>query len=767
MNTKNTYLHAAVILILMLAASCSGLKRVPENEKLYTGSVIRFDQDKKIKTSKEASEAKDIVRPDPNASFLGSRFSLWWYYHTPDQDKKIQRWLRKQLGEEPVYLSQTNPQLVTRALDAMLYNHGFFDSHTEYEIRENKKTASIVYTLKVKPPYTISAISYPVDSSVLGKAIALTKDKSLLKVKRRYNLNTLLKERQRIDENLKREGFYFFNDTYIEFGADTNIGNRTVKIMVRVKEDIPLASQKAYTVSAVNVYPEYQLGIKQSIPKRVIDSVNFFSETDYVRPLPIIRSVFLKNNKIYNRDDHSLTLNRLMGLGVYKFVNVRLVKTDSNDNDSRLTANVLLIPLPKKSVTAEIQGVSKSNNFLGPGINGSFRNRNALSGAELLLVNMRASFETQFNGPYKGFFTYELNPKVELYVPRFISPVHIKASSMFVPKTKFAVEYSYISRVNYFDLNSYKFSFGYQWKDNIAVDHALSPVNIMYFNIYNQSQDFLALVQSNPVLGRRYDKQFIAGLSYSYFYNQQVYAEKKKPFYVNVNVESAGNVVAAIYKLVGKPTEAGIPEKVAGVSYSQFVKLDVDLRKYFLFGNRRKSSVATRLIAGWGLPYGNSSSIPYIKQFFAGGAYSVRGFPAFSLGPGTYTPPDSLKSLFFLQQGGEIKLEANIEYRYTIAGLLKGAFFVDAGNTWLNNNNPDIPGGKFDPKTFMGQLAVSIGTGIRLDVQFFVLRLDLGIPVRKPWLPEGDRWVFNAFDFSSPGWRSQNLILNLAFGYPF
>jgi outer membrane protein insertion porin family len=644
---------------------------------------------------------------------------------------------------------------------------GFFDSYTTYEIKEHKKTASIVYTLTVKPPYRIAKVIYPNDSSDLSLAIVASKEKSLVKPGRRYNLNTLLRERKRIDEQLKQQGFFYFNDKYLEFGADTFLGNRTLNIKIRLNENIPYNSTRVYTVNEVNIYPDYHQGGDSSISKRVIDSVNYYSNIDYIRPAPVIRSVFLKNGKVYNRLDHSLTQNRLMGLGVYKFVNVRLIKSDSSDRTATLTANVLLIPMPKKSISTEVQGVSKSNNFLGPGVNASFRNRNALRGAELLLVNMRASFETQLNGPYKGLYTYELNPKVELYVPRFISPVHIRTSSLFVPKTKFGIEYSYISRVNYFDINSYKFTFGYQWKDNIAVDHALSPINIMYFNIYNQSADFLRLIDENPVLGRRYEKQFIAGLSYSYFYNEQVYADKKRPFYFNANFESAGNAISGINKLMGKQPSETSPLKVAGVDYSQFVKLDVDLRKYFLFGNRRRSSIATRMIAGWGLPYSNSYAIPYVKQFFSGGAYSVRGFPAFSLGPGTYTPPDSLKNLFFLQQGGEIKVEANIEYRYTIAGMVKGALFVDAGNTWLNNDNPDIPGGEFHMRTFARELAVSVGTGIRFDIQFFVLRLDLGIPIRKPWMPEGERWVIDRFDLSSPLWRRQNLIVNLAFGYPF
>jgi outer membrane protein assembly factor BamA len=414
-----------------------------------------------------------------------------------------------------------------------------------------------------------------------------------------------------------------------------------------------------------------------------------------------------------------------------------------------------------------VQGVSKSNNFIGPGLNFSQRNRNAFSGAELLILGFRTSFETQLNGPYRGQFTYELNPKVELYIPRFISPFPIRTRSLYVPKTKFIFDYSHLSRINYFNINSFKFSYGYKWKSSLAVDHDLGLLNVTYFNISNQSGDFLNLIKTNPLLSRRFEKQLIAGISYSFFYNEQVFPEKKRPFYINVNFESAGNTISGYKSLIQNKEPNSInPLLVGSVNYSQFLRLDMDVRQYFFLGKKKQNSVATRLIAAWGLPYGNSSTMPYIKQFFSGGAYSVRGFPAFSIGPGTYAPPEDLKTLFFLQQGGEIKLEFNVEYRFPMISIIKGAWFFDAGNTWLNRNNPDIPGGKFS-KTFHKELAASAGFGLRADVSFFVLRLDLGVPVRKPWLPDGDRWVVKDIDLSSPKWRRNNLILNLAFGYPF
>lgn len=708
-----------------------------------------------------------MVRPKPNHSFLGNRFRLWWYYKTVGKSSKVNKWLYRKLGEEPVYLSSVQPDLVDKAFDALLYNYGFFDSYSKFDVQEKKKSAKVVYTFTLYPAYKISNIEFPSDSSELSMAISMTQDKSLLKVGRRYNLNTLIEERMRIINEMKDVGFYYLGEEDLIFTADTAHGNRTVKLQLKTNENASDRSLKQYKISQVNIYADYQLGVEKTIEKRVIDTMNYYSEINYVKPRPIINSIFFKNRKIYSRKDHNLTYNRLMGLGIYKYVNVRLVKSDSSGKYPELLANIFLNPMPRRSISAEVQGVSKSNNFIGPGLNLSIRNRNTFRGAELLVFGFRTSFETQINGPYTGKFTYEINPRVELYVPRFLTPFPIRIRSMYVPRTKFILDYSYLSRINYFNVNSFKFSYGYKWKANLPVDHDFSLLNITYYNIGNQSNDFLKLLETNPLLSRRFEKQLIAGFSYSFFFNEQVYPERRRPFYINVNFESAGNTISAFNKLFnGKSANSTNPLYVGDVRYAQFLKLDVDIRQYFYLGRKRQNTLATRLIAGWGLPFGNSNAMPYIKQFFSGGAYSLRGFPAYSVGPGSYSPPDSLKNLFFLQQGGEIKLELNAEFRFPIFSVMKGAIFADAGNTWLNRNDSEITGGGFS-KNFYKEAAASMGFGLRADVQFFVLRLDLGIPVRKPWLPEGERWVFNQVDLNSPTWRRNNLILNLAFGYPF
>lgn len=752
------------LLIMVLLSGCTALKYIPKEEQLYTGAKIEVIATKKITDQKIAvSAVKDLIRPKTNTKILASRPLLWIYFvaGTPKKETGFRHWLKTKVGEPPVYKSMTDPVLVSKAIDAKLYNMGFFNSYSQPEIIEskNEKTSSVIYKLFLYEPYTFQKIIFPKDSDILSKYITASEKGSLLKKDKRYDLDLLLQERARIDDRLKRHGFYYFNPDHILFKTDTALGNGKLLIYITLKPEIPEKAKLTYRIAEVNVYPDYKLG-KDSLNgnKEVIDSVNYYDKTGYIKHEPVLRTVFIKNNQVYNRYKHNLTLNHLNGLGVFKFVNVRITEKDTA-TEGWLSANIFLIPLPQKSVSVEMQGVSKSNNFIGPALTLSLRNRNAFKGAELMIYNLRGSFETQLNGLYKGQYTYEIDPRIELYVPRFMVPFKFKVNNNYVPRTKFILDYSFLSRVGYFDLNSFKFIYGYKWKQTRTIDHDLSLVSINYYNIYNTSSLFNDFINSNILLKRRFEEQFIAGIAYSFFYNEQLKRIKKNQVYFNGNIELAGNTLSLYKKVIsGENSTAGNPSKAFGINFAQFAKMDIDVRDYFHLGE--KSMIASRFIAGWGLPYGNSFTMPYVKQFFSGGAYSVRGFPAYAVGPGSYAPPDSSKGILFLQQGGEIKLEANIEYRFPIVGIFRGALFADAGNVWLNNKSTDLPGAEFNGTRFIKEIAVGVGAGLRIDLNFFVLRLDLGVPARKPWLPEGQRWMLNQINFS-------DVIFNLAFGYPF
>ena len=261
-------------------------------------------------------------------------------------------------------------------------------------------------------------------------------------------------------------------------------------------------------------------------------------------------------------------------------------------------------------------------------------------------------------------------------------------------------------------------------------------------------------------LKRVVEKQLIFGPVYSYTYTTTMFP-RKHTFYYKGLLDLSANLTGLIS---GANAEKGDEKTILGVPYSQYLKMEHDFRYYLKLND--KSQIATRFIGGVAYPYGNSVHMPFSKQFFVGGSNSVRAFRARTLGPGSYDPRTEERSSYFHDQAGDIKLEANVEYRANLVSFLNVGVFVDAGNVWLFNEEESRPGGKIS-KDFLSEIAVGAGIGLRFDFNILVLRTDFAMPLRIPYLPKGDRWSFNEIDFSSKQWRRDNLMLNIAIGYPF
>jgi outer membrane protein assembly factor BamA len=276
------------------------------------------------------------------------------------------------------------------------------------------------------------------------------------------------------------------------------------------------------------------------------------------------------------------------------------------------------------------------------------------------------------------------------------------------------------------------------------------------------TQIYLDSLKNDPTLGKAIDTQFILGSSYNYLYNTLVRRQTGNGIYFNGLLDLSGNVAGLFTK--GTVKKGGKEGRIFGAPFSQYVKVETDFRVYRKVSN--SSIWANRIIVGVGLPHGNSLELPFIKQFFVGGNNSLRAFRSRSVGPGTYLSPNIADKGFVPDQSGDIKLELNSELRFKIINVVHGAVFVDAGNVWLFNESQLKPGGKFTNK-FISELAVGTGVGIRFDINILVLRLDVGFPLRKPFLAEKNRWVINLIDLKDKDWRKDNLVFNLAIGYPF
>ena len=763
--------HVNKIFILiecLLLVACAGTRNLPEGEKLYVGASIKLESAEPVNKRMVKNAAELAVRPKPNKTYLGMRPRLWMYNAAgEDPHSKFKKWMKKN-GEAPVLMSGIKPGITSAIIDAKLFNLGIFKSFTESKIVEKKRTVHVIYTSHLHRPFVVKDLIYSISDDSLSRLILAEKDESLIKPGQDYNLDLLKNERMRIDALLKNKGYFYFNPDYLLFKADTSNVDRDVTFKLTLKDSIPKNALTVYRINNVYINQNYSLNERVTRNNKdtlmVQDFIFLGKESRMrVKPKVLLQSVYLRKHDVFSRLNHTITLNRLMSMGNFKLVQVNF----SENKDSLpglLDVNILMTPMPKHTFRAEIDLVSKSNNYTGPRMNLSILNRNTFSRAELLNLNLAGSFEAQLSGKEKNLYSYSYNPQVELTFPRFLTPFNIRRSnSIYIPKTSLLLSYNYMKRVDYFDMRTFRFVYGFKWKENIRKEHELNPIDVSYTSVGNKSVLFTDLLETNPFLKKSYEEQFIAGGNYSFTYSEQMLAGKKLQNYFRLTTELAGTVFSLTKVIGGEKISAANPSKVAGSIYSQFAKMSLDARSFYTFRDQNK--LALRFYAGVARPFGNSSVLPYTKQFFSGGPNSIRAFQINSVGPGTFYQETNQQG--FLQLGGDIKLEANAEYRFNIYSYFKGAFFVDAGNVWLLRSNPANTGSPFMFSKFMNEIAVGTGFGLRVDVSFFILRFDLAMPLRKPWLEDNHRWVTNQIDFGSSAWRKDNLVLNVAIGYPF
>ena len=691
-------------LILILAA-CNNTKHLSDSEYLYTGAKVELQSDTEVPEKKELmSSLEEALYPDPNRKLLGLvRFRLWLYYLAGETEKEkgFRYWLKYKMGEPPVLLEDVNQENVSRLLRNRTFNRGHFKSMVSHEVKIKKKKASVHYTVQAETPYRIRDVHYPPDTTWLLGSIAWVKDKTLLKKGEIYELDLIERERQRIRDRLLRMGFYYFSPSNIYFQADTTVSGREVDLFLRVKSDIPEKAATRFRINEIYIYSNYSLEdtLSTSCPDTLlVDSMHYISRIDRFRPVEITNVIFLKKNEMYDREEHEKSISRLIGLDAFKFVNIRFEEAELTDTMGRLNMHVYLTPEKINTVRAELKGIAKSNNFAGPGLELTYINRNIFRGAEKLTVSTHGSWETQIGGDRENLNSYELGIDARLQYPRLETPFRItKNKQKFVPTTYIDMGYTFQHRVKYYTAHSLNTGFGYTWKNVLTSRQDLTLLSIEYYELGNTTDLFEEKLKTNPYLESTFQDQFMIGPRYSYTYNNQMLNDLKHHYYFQGRVDMSGLIVNGIMQgldqVQGQDVET---DRLFGNLYAQYFKTDGDVRYYQnLKGENR---LVYRLFGGVGFPFGRSETLPYVKQYYAGGTNGIRAFRAREVGPGSFLPPDSA-SVFF-EQTGDIKLEANVEYRFGIQGPLKGAFFMDAGNIWLMNETSDRPNSKFSFDTF-------------------------------------------------------------------
>ena len=729
----------------MAVSGCTGLQNISREDPLFVGNEYKLI-DGTSKANRAINRADIKLQPQPNTRFLWMRPALARNNMLSDSAKNKKFWKRK--VAEPVLLSQVKPHEISKTLKNRIYHSGYFHNQVSFDtVRVGSRKAKYRYTIKLNKGYRLGTIQFPTGNDELSVKIQQSSENTILQSGKLYSLETIIEERNRIDAYLKENGYLYFNPEFIYVEADSVSEDYVVNLRVKVKPNIPPESRTSYSIDKVYSLDDYSLD--QYTPDTTnLDPYYFLAIKNDLNPKAIQRGIYMEPGKTYAKSEHSRTLRYLNRLPIIQSASLRFVPGTEKD---QLNTMIYLTKRKQFAYTAEFNTIFRSTNYFGPGAILSFVNRNVGGRAEQLKVNLRGRFEMQIadgdiNPAYE--FGVELNYQIPTLKPR-LGNVQKRSRN---PQTVISTGFNLFNRLDLYRLNSIFFDFGYRWSKNDIVSHRLDPLGIIFTQIpeSSKSDEFKDYLEQNPGVRRSFEEQFVLGTGYELTYDPKPLG--RSDFYFRGGIDLAGNLLYGTYEIFNLEKDSAGQYKLFGVPFSQYLRTRLDFRYAFNLGPG--TNLVTRFISGIGYPFGNSEVLPYIKQFYIGGTNSLRSFIARSVGPGSEVPPEGFRDLT-----GDILLEWNLEYRFTIAGNFKSALFVDAGNVWLFNDDPDRPNGVFRFDTFLDEIAVSSGVGFRWDFDFVVARLDLAYTLRTPYLPEGERW-----NKDINIWKP---TFNIAIGYPF
>lgn len=755
---------------LLSAAACSTVRRIPEGEVLYTGvKKLRIQPDSGVVLSTAAEEAaRQPLSVAPNNPLYSPwlrtplPIGLWaWNYCYTPREKGFKYWFFKRLAKEPVLLSKVQPGLRTQVAEQALANFGYFGSSVSDSLRYRKhgRKAKVDYTLRIAEPWFYGEIAYPTVNPGMDPLIDSLRATSLLRTGAQYNLDTLTAERQRITGILRDRGYYYFRPEYLEFLADTTLRPQHVDLRLTLKPNLPAVALKPYRVGDVTVrLRNLRPGPRDTL--RLRNATVIAQRPMKIRPRVLQRALTLRPGQLFTVDAQNRTQNELNQLGIFRSVNLSVTPLDSlRGGDTLDVAIDAQFDYPLE-VALETDATSKSNSFIGPGVTLKVSNNNLFRGGEVLDVKLTGSYEWQTGNKNSGGQTsrmnsYELGLTSNLNLPRLLLPEGWVSRLRYPGSTAFQLGVELMNRPRFFHLIAFSGSAGYNFRTSPYSHHGLTVFKLTYNRLLHTTASFDQTMEENPSIAMSFRNQFVPSISYTYTFDKTYGATGNRRFYWQNSLTAAGNLLSGILRAFGERQ----PQELFGNRFSQFAKEISEVKFYHRIG-RRNNWLATRFLVGVGYAYGNSEVMPYSEQFYIGGANSIRAFTVRSIGPGSYRPPAD-DSDGYLDQTGDFKLEANIEYRFGIMGRLNGAVFLDAGNVWLLKNDPNRPGAELKWKGLLDEIALGTGFGLRYDISYLVIRADLGIGLHTPYPNPDKKGYYNISSFRD------GLGFHLAIGYPF
>lgn len=745
--------------VLLVASACSAKRYLPEGQRYYAGHRIVYSDEFERVPRALHLETDEALRPAPVNKVLASRPGVWLHHVVGEtkKEKGLRHWLKYKVGDKPVYLSDVKLQKSRSFVEGMLRSEGFLRAEVDVEIDSSRYEARVIYRVRQQNPYRVSFVSSCESDSAVCAAVGALLHGGALQAGMLFSKTALERERDRIGNYFRSEGYFYFRSDLLRWQADSTEGNRRIHLRAALSDPLPPGSTDIYRLGAVKA----RFALPGDSTIQVPGDVQFYisAEKPYIKPEKISPFITLRPGNLYSLADQRITLRQLNRLDIFEFVNLRYTP----DSMGVLQAEISAVPLKRQSISSELNLSTTSNNFTGPGLRLEYNNRNLFRGGEKLRMQAVGRYETQLSGERRGLTSFEIDVQASLLIPRASGLFLVRRDVGNVPRARYKAQYRLFQQADFYTQGAMGVGYGYEWIGGEVHFHDLRIIGFDYLNLMRSSERLEALLQQNILFRESFENQVILGPSYQYSYAPPWKKGRWWRWYFQGAVDFAGNILYQLYNVVDAETNDLGQYTLGNVPFSQFARFQIDPR--IAFKVTKTSELVLRNHIGVGLPYQNSNALPFSRQFFVGGAQSMRAFQPRGLGPGTYFNPDQGFESFF-DQTGDVLLEWNAEYRFGMQGYFQGAIFTDVGNVWLISPNAARPGGEFAWSSFVSQLAVSAGAGLRLDLSVLLLRFDLATPLRLPYLPEGERWVVDRMSLK-PEWRRRNLLLNIAIGYPF
>lgn len=761
---------AAFCIVLMLTTSCSTTKRIPDGEFLYNGLNMKVDAPEGVKMPGDVkSDLVKSVNVKPNNALplltpyrrYPFPLGLWVYNNWNDSARGIKGWLYDRLVSQPVLVSDVRPETRIKMLKSILDDNGYFNSSVSYELapKKNPKIANIDYNIKTGAPYLLDSIIFFNDTKPgIYRFIDSVAHKSTYLVKgERFCVDSLAAERVRIANAMRNRGYYYFRPEYIEFLADSLITPERIALKLAMVENTPEIAKMRFRTGHIHTTVLRRSNRRMGIPDTLQTSKG---ELVVYRPSKLRKNMIpscitFRKNRYFSVRDMDRTQTRLSRLGIFGNIHIQPVPVDTNPENPTLDVYITCQFERPIEATIEANVTSKSNSYLGPGLILGLTNNNMFGGAERFSIQLSGSYEWQ-TGRNRGsvFNSYEFGLSTSLAFPRLLAPKFVRRTNRDLNWTTISLSGNILNRPHYFRMAEVGAGITYEWNYNRRVTNQFTPFKLSYTKLLRTTHDFDSIMAENPAMALSFESQFIPEMSYTYNYDKWLERERINGFNFSATVKEAGNVFWALWRMCGVKDR----KTLFGMPFSQFIKGQAQLVYSRRLVRGSDQWLVSRVLIGAEHSYGNSTTVPYSEQFYIGGANSIRAFTVRSIGPGSYRAPESDKNGYF-DQTGTFKLELNTEYRFPIVSVLHGAAFIDAGNIWLLKDDPMRPGGLLKRSTFLRDIALGTGVGLRVDIGMMVIRGDLGYGLHAPY-DTGHKGYFNipfkdAFAF------------HLAIGYPF